>query len=116
MVLLRKCRTIRPAFTLIELLVVITIIGVLVALLLPAIQAARESARRMQCSSNLKQIGLAMHNHETALHALPPAYLAKPGGAMGPLDANGDAGPGWTGLFQTLPYIEEATTQKKFNR
>jgi prepilin-type N-terminal cleavage/methylation domain-containing protein/prepilin-type processing-associated H-X9-DG protein len=109
-------RTIRRAFTLIELLVVITIIGVLVAMLLPAIQAAREAARRMQCGSNLKQIGIAMHNHESALHVLPPAYLTQPGGVMGPPDANGDAGPGWTGLFQLLPYIEEATTQKKFNR
>jgi prepilin-type N-terminal cleavage/methylation domain-containing protein/prepilin-type processing-associated H-X9-DG protein len=108
--------TIRRAFTLIELLVVITIIGVLVAMLLPAIQAARESARRMQCGSNLKQIGIAMHNHESARHVLPPAYIAQPGGVMGGADANGDSFPGWTGLFQLLPYVEEATTQKKFNR
>ena len=116
MITLPRLPMIRRAFTLIELLVVITIIGVLVAMLLPAIQAARESARRMQCGSNLKQIGIAMHNHEVALHVLPPAYIAQPGGAMGSADDYGDAGPGWTGLFQLLPYIEEATTQRKFNR
>ncbi len=88
-------------FTLVELLVVITIIGILIALLLPAVQAAREAARRVQCSNNLKQIGLAILNYENLLGYLPPAgysnglyYMAYPNG--------------WDVYGIILPYLEQA--------
>ena len=74
----------RRGFTLIELLVVIAIIAVLIALLLPAVQAAREAARRAQCVNNLKQMGLALHNYESANGAFPPAKLYSAGTLAAP--------------------------------
>lgn len=105
----------RGGFTLVELLVVIAIIGTLVALLLPAVQAARESARRTQCSSNLRQIGLAMLSFHDAKRSFPSGYQTQPGGVMGPINPEtGDAGPGWTCLAQILPFIEEKNLHDSF--
>lgn len=75
---LKQMKTRRAGFTLIELLVVIAIIAVLIALLLPAVQQAREAARRSQCKNNLKQLGLALHNYESTFATLPPGSLANP--------------------------------------
>jgi prepilin-type N-terminal cleavage/methylation domain-containing protein/prepilin-type processing-associated H-X9-DG protein len=89
-------------FTLVELLVVITIIGVLVALLLPAVQAAREAARRMQCSNNLKQLALAMHSYHEANNQLPPAVIPTYGNWSGSQDQDGHS---W--YSRTLPFIDQ---------
>ena len=89
-------------FTLIELLVVISIIGVLIALLLPAVQAAREAARRAQCVNNLKQIGLALHNYEGSQQVLPSGYVSS-------FDSTGtDLGPGWGWAAMLLPRLEQS--------
>ncbi|MGD9127200.1 MAG: DUF1559 domain-containing protein [Planctomycetia bacterium] len=87
-------------FTLVELLVVIAIIGILIALLLPAIQAAREAARRMQCTSNQKQICLALANYEGNLGCFPPSRVGHDGGT--PAEANA----GQSGFVCLLPYLE----------
>ncbi len=88
----------RPGFTLIELLVVIAIIGILMALLLPAIQQAREAARRVQCKNNLHQLGLALHNYHDVFNALPPTMCVGPG----------DGGE-WSMQARILPYLDQST-------
>lgn len=94
----------RCAFTLVELLVVIAIIGILVGLLLPAVQAAREAVRRMSCSNNLKQLGLAIHNFESANKRLPPgAIWSSSGNKKGSV------------LIYLLPYLEQENLYQQFD-
>ncbi|GAA4428281.1 DUF1559 domain-containing protein [Bremerella cremea] len=96
----------RRAFTLVELLVVIAIIGVLIALLLPAVQQAREAARRMQCTNNQKQIGLAIHNYHDTYLKMP--YNAVPQVSTTPVQR----GPSW--LVRLLPYVEQNAAYDQF--
>lgn len=104
----------RPGFTLVELLVVIAIIGVMVGLLLPAVQAAREASRRMTCSNKLKQIGLAIHNYESAHNRLPGGYQSFNRyhliGTLAPEDFDAltwDATTGWAWTAAILPFLEQ---------
>ena len=116
---MRACtvRSKKLGFTLVELLVVIAIIGILVGLLLPAVQAAREAARRMQCSNNLKQLGLAIHNYEGAFKRLPASRMslgfcqvANATNVPDPLTKNGQ------GLVGLLPFIEQGSLYNLFDQ
>jgi len=95
----------RKGFTLIELLVVIAIIAILIALLLPAVQQAREAARRTQCRNNLKQLGLALHNYHDTHNALPYSWMLT-------ITPNLNAAP-WT--VQILPYLDQAPMYNQWN-
>jgi len=113
MVRTQKCfRRRLPAdgFTLVELLVVIAIIGILISLLLPAVQAAREAARRAECSNNLKQIGLALANYETSLGCYPPGRLG-PDGSSSPSPER----VGTSGLVMILPQLELQNLYDRFD-
>ena len=109
----------RRAFTLIELLVVIAIISVLIALLLPAVQSAREAARRAQCINNMKQFGLAMHNYHSASNCFPTGNIRKlgysliPGSTCGPAIFQDCQNTPWFCLM--LPYIEQGNLANSFN-
>ena len=99
----------RSAFTLVELLVVIAIIGILVGLLLPAVQSARAAARRMQCSNNVKQIALSCHNFESTYKSLPPWVYAKgPGAGARPTAFS-------SGHYMILPYLEQTNIYNQGN-
>lgn len=102
----------RTAFTLVELLVVIAIIGILVALLLPAVQQAREAARRLQCQNNLKQLGLALHNYHDSRLTFPPSSIWS-NLSLTQTKNNGNLGPNWVILI--LPYLEQQGLYDSFN-
>lgn len=99
-------------FTLVELLVVIAIIGILVSLLLPAVQAAREAARRSQCKNNLKQIGLALHNYHDVMRVFPPGYLSNNVSPTDPASAESGSGFAWGAMI--LPMLEQGPLYEHF--
>ena len=101
----------KSGFTIVELLVVIAIIGVLVAMVLPAVQAARESARRSQCMNNLKQMGLACQNYNDAFRVFPAGYLA----TVPYNNAVNDTTPGWGWGALILPQLEQSTLAASIN-
>jgi prepilin-type N-terminal cleavage/methylation domain-containing protein/prepilin-type processing-associated H-X9-DG protein len=109
----RRARAHVRGFTLIELLVVISIIAVLIALLLPAVQAAREAARRAQCVNNLKQIGLALFNYESAISVFPAGYIDLQNNPIFTPDL--DMGPGWGWAALALPFQEQQPLYNSIN-
>ncbi|MCP4081132.1 MAG: DUF1559 domain-containing protein [Planctomycetaceae bacterium] len=111
----RPNRRLKRAFTLIELLVVIAIIGILVSLLLPAVQQVREAARRTQCANNLKQMGLAAANYESAFQKYPALSLFPTETPAGVPYSSSDSRNGWSVHAQLLPYLEQGNLESKIN-
>jgi len=106
----------RSGFTLVELLVVIAIIGILVALLLPAVQAARQAARRSQCTNNVKQIGIGIHNFADTNKRVPPVESGStPLGIANVYTNRPDPGPAGTLFFHILPFIEQTNVYSQAN-
>src|SRR5277367_6625926 len=100
----------RHGFTLIELLVVMGIIAILIGLLLPAVQKVRESASRLSCANNMKQLGLALHEYHDTYNALPPGYTASAPWVDGTTDTN----PGWAWGAYILPYLDQKPLFSEF--
>ena len=108
------CLRTSQGFTLVELLVVIAIIGMLMSLLLPAVQSARESSRRTSCLTNLKQLALAIHSHEATRRVFPAAYVADTRSPQrDPVTLDGPTGFAWGAML--LPYLEEAAVHGRLN-
>jgi prepilin-type N-terminal cleavage/methylation domain-containing protein len=105
----------RHGFTLVELLVVIAIIGILVALLLPAVQAAREAARRSQCTNNMKQLGIAMHNFESAKGRLPPAGKSYGWCNSGPDYEHDPITLNVSGLMLMMPFMDQVPIYAQYD-
>lgn len=103
----------KRGFTLIELLVVIAIIAILLSLLLPAVQQAREAARRTACRNNLKQLALALHNYESNYQVFPPGYIHRFGASGSPEEQANHAGLAWAALL--LPQLEQASLYSSLN-
>jgi prepilin-type N-terminal cleavage/methylation domain-containing protein len=113
----KRPRPFHPAFTLVELLVVIAILGILIGLLLPAVQATRDAARRLQCANQLKQIGLAIHAYHDALNYLPPGNSAAtfgtcPGGQPPVHPSNSEDRASW--MLAALPYLENRSLGNRY--
>ncbi|MCC7335222.1 MAG: DUF1559 domain-containing protein [Pirellulaceae bacterium] len=116
--IVRSSRPVRSGFTLVELLVVIAIIGILVGLLLPAVQAAREAARRMQCSNNMKQFGLAMHNYHDVYKSFPNSFqfFGNDSGRIRPTARTRYDGTGFSWTVFILPFMEQGNIYNQFDQ